>query len=66
MTQGEFKIEVDSKITEQIFIENCLMHVHSGNDPLLFLLLYALSQRWKVDKLTYYLNLLGIGEKSNE
>jgi len=51
-------MEIKSDVTEQQLIENCLNYYHSGCDYKIILLFYALTHRWNVDKLTYYINLI--------
>ena len=51
-------MEIKSDVTEQQLIENCLNYYHSEYDYKIILLFYALTHRWNVDKLTYYINLI--------
>ena len=57
---------IKANIPEQNFIENLLNMKHSGcfKEAILFSLgLYALAHSWHIDKLFYYLKLLGINGK---
>lgn len=58
MTQGNFKLNIDDKLTEQQLVETCLMCYHSGYDYKLLFFLYAFGKHWNIDKLEYYLNLI--------
>lgn len=56
--KGTLKLTIDKKITEQLIIENCLMYYNSGYEYMPFLSLYALAERWNINKLIYYINLI--------
>jgi hypothetical protein len=58
MTQCTIKLLVDKRITENKLIENCLMYYHSGYDYKLLMAVYAMAKSWKIDKFTYYINLI--------
>ena len=49
---------VESKIPERELMEWCLSLRHSGYDPMLYLGLHALANRWHINKLLYYVRLL--------
>lgn len=53
-----FKITIDDRLTEQKLVEGCLNLSSSGYNSTLGLMLYALKERWHVDKLSYYLKLI--------
>lgn len=61
---------IKSNIPEQKFMESCLNMEHSGLDCMFPLTLYALTHRWHIDKLTYYLKLIGkqlnLGDKNKK
>jgi len=54
----EFTISIDSNITEQQLMEDCLNKKYSGYDWRLLFFFYALGNRWHIDKLNYYLKML--------
>ena len=56
MSQGIMTIDIRVKETE--LIEECLNQTASGFDMRLPILLFALSEKWHIDKLTYYLNMI--------
>lgn len=61
MYQG--KITIQSNVEEQALIENLLNMKHSGyNDNQLTFILsfHAMANKWKFDKVTYYLKVLEI------
>jgi len=49
---------VESKIPERELMEWCLNLRFSGYDPMLYLGLHTLANRWHINKLTYYVRLL--------
>ncbi len=60
------KLIIKSKIKERDFIEGVLNMKYSGvseNYILLLVSFHAMDNRWKIDKLIYYLNLLEISQK---
>ena len=57
------KITIESNIHEQDFIEGLLNMKHSGtkdNYILICMTLHSMANKWKYDKVIYYLNLLEI------
>lgn len=57
------KFTIDVQISERDLIESLLNMKHSGvedNYLILVLGITALAERWHIDKLSYYLNLLEI------
>ncbi len=59
----KMKLTIESKIPERDFIEGLLNMKHSGasnNYLMLTLGIHAMANKWKYDKMVYYLNLLGV------
>ena len=58
----KFTIKIDKRITEQKLMEYCLNLTYSGYDPIFLMFLYALSKRWRIDKFSYYMDLINRGK----
>ncbi len=52
------EIQIDSKLTEEYFMEHCLNLKASGYDPTILIGFYAIAKRWHVDKFLYLRELL--------
>jgi hypothetical protein len=55
---GNFKLNIDKKVTEQFLIENCIMWKLAGVEYRPIFFLYALGKGWNFNKLMYYADLL--------
>lgn len=52
------QIKLNPAINERFLVESCLNLAHSGYDYSIYLAFYALSKRWHINKLIYYVNLI--------
>jgi len=59
-------IIIETKISEQELMESCLNMSASGLDTRLILFLYALKNRWHIEKLMYYQHLIETAEFHGE
>ncbi len=59
------KLTIESKIPERDFIEGMLNMKHSGvydNYILTCMAFHAMANRWHIDKMLYYIKLIGISQ----
>ena len=61
----EVKDNEEKYKAEQSFMENCLNMKHSGYDWRMVFFFYVLGRRWNVNKLNYYLKMLGASKTGN-
>ena len=65
MTQGNFKLTIDKKITEQQLVENCISYLVAGYDYKLLFFFYAFGKRMHKDDFIYYIKLFVEIENEN-
>jgi len=58
MQSGNLKISIDKQITEQKLIEDCIARATTGYEYSFLLTMYSFAEKWHIDKLTYYINLI--------
>ena len=58
MTQGQLKIQIDKKITDEMMMEYCLNLYFSGYDPFLLMGFYSLGKGWHFNKIVQLTNLM--------
>ena len=62
--RGKFSIDIDKNIKEKNVVEYCLNLKCSGVNPILPLSLFALANRWHIDRLFYYVKLIENSQSS--
>jgi len=55
---NQVKLTIESNLSERDLVEGCLNMHHSGRDPTIIFIFYAMAKSWETDKLFYYLSLL--------